>query len=136
VKRARDLVARIEGAGTELAKEAEAAERAGRPLRARARYLAIANEFPGGELENLARAQAARLEKDEAHRAAARAWKTLEKAVGETEKGKAPAEILARIDEAAGQSACAEVTEAVARLKESLHSDPAGLPATWRSLQP
>lgn len=136
VKRARDLVARIEGAGTELAKEAEAAERSGWPLRARARYLAIATEFPGGELEDLARAQAARLERDETHRAAARAWKTLERAATEAEKGKSAGEVLTRLEEAAAQSSCAEVTAAVARLKEALHADPTGVPAAWRSLQP
>lgn len=136
VKRARDLVDRIEAAGTELVKQAESAEQAGRPLRARASYLTLAAEFAGGSLADLAVAQAARLERDAGYRAAAKAWKVLEKAAGEAEKGKAAGEVLARLDEAAALSACVEISEAVAALKEALFAPDAAaaVPAAWREL--
>jgi tetratricopeptide (TPR) repeat protein len=138
VQRARDLVARVEAVGTELLKQAVATEQAGRPLRARARFLTIATEFPGGELENLARSQAARLEKDEIYRAAAKAWKILDKAVAEAEKGKPAGEVLTRVEEAAAIAGCVEINEAVAALKAALFTPEgcAAVPAAWQRLAP
>lgn len=137
VQRARDIVVRINSAGTELVKQAETAEQAGRPLRAHARYLLLAAEFAGAELADLAQSQAARLERDAFYRAAAKAWKALEKAAAEAEKGKPAAEVLTRLEEAAALSPCVEIVEAVAALKDALFGADAAaaVPAAWRRLQ-
>jgi hypothetical protein len=136
VKRARDIVTRIEAAGTELVKQAEASEQAGRPLRARAHYLTLAAEFAGGSLADLAQAQAVRIERDAVYRAASKAWKVLEKAAADAEKGKPAADVLARLDEANALSACVEISEAVAALKDALFAPDAAaaVPAAWRAL--
>ena len=137
VKRARDLVDRIDAAGTQLAKQADASEQDGRPLRARASYLTLAAEFTGTSLADLALAQAARIERDDFYRAASKAWKLLEKAAGEAAKGKSSGEVLTRLEEAAALSACIEITEAVAALKDALLTTDAAtaVPAAWQRLR-
>jgi tetratricopeptide (TPR) repeat protein len=135
VAEARDVIARAEAAGVELAKQAAAADDEGRVLAARTLWLRIGSEFPGGELAILAVERAAQLERDPRHREAVRGWKMLEKAVAEAAKAAPAAEILTRLDEAA--AACpnaVEVQTAAAALRATLLSadgGPAALPALW-----
>lgn len=140
VGEARDLIARAEAAGVELAKRADLADLQDRVLRAHALWLRVAQEFPGGALAILAMQRAKQLERDPRHREAARGWKALEKAAADAERGKDAADLLTRLDEAVAAAPNAvEVLETAALLRERLlapDGGPSALPEALRSQAP
>lgn len=137
VQDARSLRDSIEGIGAELPLAAEAAEAEGRPLYAHALLTRAIDEFPGTGVADLSTSRRRKLERSNLYRYASKAWKSLDKAAQDAERGREKEKILGNIDKAMASSDCAEVQEAATDMRDTLLKGGASaVAAVWKKVQP
>ncbi|KAA3607787.1 MAG: DUF1080 domain-containing protein [Planctomycetota bacterium] len=137
VKEAQELRYTIESLGSRLPVQATEALAAGRPLTAEALLNLAEQEFAGTDLASLAKIQKDKLFRDSRYRKAAKAMKSMEKAVKEAERGREVGRILPYLN--AALDAAPEIEEVVSMqkaMKTALLEDGSkAMLAVWSELQ-
>jgi len=137
VRGARQLRDEIEAVGAKLPLQAEQAEADGFPLRAQMLLKTAETEFPGTGTADLSSSRRRRLERTPLYREARKAWGRLERAAKEGERAGDLSKIEGYLIEAAVESQCAEIQQAIDKMRRTLEESGAStLPATWQALQP
>lgn len=136
VQDARALRDTIEGIGSELPILAEEAEADGRPLYAHAMLTRAVQEFPSTGIADLSASRLRKLERGNQYKDAAKAWKSLDRAAQDAERGRETEKILVNIDKALAASDCLEIQEAGLQMRSSLLDGGAGaVAAAWQRFQ-
>lgn len=137
VQRARDVRDFVEGVGAQLMNDAEQQAAAGYPLRAAALLDKVATDFAGGATGDLASGRLEQLERDTGYREVRKAWRSMEKAFKNAERGREAAELLPDLDAALEASELAEIVEIREQLRAALFRDGAeGFLDAWKQLSP
>jgi|FLOH01.1.fsa_nt_gi tetratricopeptide (TPR) repeat protein len=137
VREARHLRDTIEAIGAALPVSASLALENGQPLLAYALLARAVDEFPKTGVADLSRSRIRSLQRDPLYRDASKAWKTLERAFQDAERGKDHATIEANLVKALAISDGVEVKHIVAKLRASLATGGAAAFAeAWPGLQP
>ena len=137
VRQARHLRDTIEAIGAALPVSATAAMEDGRPLLAYALLTRAIEEFPKTGVADLSQSRRRKLQRDPAYRSASKAWKNVERAAKDAERGREPASIHSSMDKAMDGNTSIEVTEAVTKMRELLSKEgAAAIVEAWPNLQP
>ena len=137
VRDARHLRDTIEAIGAALPVSASQALLDGSPLLAHALLSRAIDEFPSTGVADLSRSRRRKLERDPVYRDALKAWKSLERAFKDAERGKDAATITANLDKALSASTSAEIVKTVTQLRAKLtEGGSAAMVEAWPLLLP
>ena len=94
-------------------------------------------EFPKTGVADLSQSRRRKLMRDPAYRSASKAWRYVERAAKDAERGRDVSSIHASLDKALDGNTSIEVTEGVTKMRELLANEgPTAVIAAWPAMQP